>query len=403
MSFPEIIPANIEQGFRLSGILFLYLLCFMPVCASGAGETRLETSITARMEYNDNILFSRSNIIDDMTMQIRPGLDFGYGTEILGLESGISAEVLRYREHTELDNEYLSADINAGYYPVEKIRMDAGVSVVNDTTLDTELEETGVLITREDRETLDAFGGINYYAGERSALSMEYSFKRVEYDSEENTGYEGDTVSLTYFRRMRNIRDAVTLKPYYSRNDSDNYRVESAGIYAGWSREIDETWSVNAFLGARHTETSYLLWGIFLLEEEKTGWMGDLFLKKKGETWGMETGLTRDLGYSIYGDPIETNRFQLTFTKSFTERLSGGFYGSFSKTRSASSLSETLRRDSWHTSLKPSLRMRFAKELYLGTSYTYSYSHDRLVESQQGVDRNIFRISLIYGLERVFD
>jgi len=384
-------------GLKLKVILYFIISGIIHVSTNSAAEVTMTASGASRLEYNDNIMFSRTNPDDDMILLIRPGLDLGYKTEQLELSSEISADILRYKKHSNLNGEYVSLDMEGRLNPVERLQLNAGISGIKDTTLDSELQETGILITRDNRMTLNADGGVSYNINEQSDVGIAYSFAKIDYDSENNTGYKGDSISLTYNRRMMNMKDVFTLQPYCSRNDSGMYNVENLGLYGGWARQINETWSLSAALGVRRTKTSYLLGNLFLWEEKKWGGLADISLKKSCETWGVDVGLNRDLSYSTYGDPIETDRLNLELRKDISEALSGIISVSLSKSESDSNLSRSLRRDSWYLSINPSLRYKIAKRIRLDLSYSYSYDNNRLLKASRGVDRDIFRIALNYG------
>ncbi len=368
-------------------------------------------------EYDDNVGFSRDNERDDYTAVIGPELNMEYRTEKLSLKSEIGMDFYRYLDIKELDTENKSFHLSTAYSISEKISINGAFSYLMDTTLQSELEETGLVDFRTDRERLTLQGGASWRISELSDMTLNLTFGRTEYEWQGYSDYDTEMISLSYNRQLKNQKDVFTVQPYYSRYTSDNSKVKTWGLSLGWRHPFNEKLSLTAFLGARHTTTYYSrlvqesvpdprfppFLGIYTLtvrevNETDRNWGGtaDSYLSYKGETFTARLGLNRDLAYSSTGDPIDRTRLYFTMDRDLTKRLRASFSCSLSASESDGPYSQ---EDSRHISLGPRLRYRITEDHSLLFAYSYALHEDRTIDvSWYG--RNRFWVSLDLGFPK---
>lgn len=251
-----------------------------------------------------------------------------------------------------------------------------------------------MLTQRSDVERDNLEFGFSYMLSERTRIGMNGSYGRTDYESDSNVDYIDSSISVTFIRALGNGKNSLFVQPYYSGNRSFFSRVKNLGLYAGWSGSFSETWSFTAYIGARRTKTGY-----FILEEKGWGWLADLSLEKKGVTWSAGAGLNRDLKFSSYGDPVESDKLNLSFRKNLSERLRYVFSGSITRTESTGMI---YARDTTYYSINNSMYYMIMKDLYLGCTWVKSTNRNELLFAEKSADRNIFLISLSYSLEEIF-
>jgi hypothetical protein len=275
--------------------------------------------------------------------------------------------------------------------------MTGKLSYLKDTTLDSELEETGLVNRREDRERYSGGGGLSYQLSERSDVGMEYTHTKTDYDGPGQVDYDMDAVVLSYNRAFNNQRDLFTVQPYYTYRDSDISRADNYGLSFGWAHGFSETLNLTAFLGVRYTRTEQVIPAFWwFLEDEKvkeTNWGGvaDVQLTKQGETLSGTIGYSRDLYFDDQGQPIETDRIRLTADRRITRRLRVGFSGSLYFTESEG---EFQLEDSRHFELSPSLNYRLTERHLLRLAYSYAHHYDKTASDDETYDRHRVWIAL---------
>lgn len=394
---------------------YLILLTTLLICMTSramAVEITIKPLLIIKGEYDDNVGFSRDYERDDFIAIIGPALNLEYRTEKLSLKSGIGVDFYRYGDIKELDTEKKAFDLSAFYSITEKIGLNGSVSYLMDTTLQSELEETGLVNFRSDRERLTFQGGANWKVSELSNMELNMTLGRTEYEWRGYSDYDTEAVSLAYSRQLKNQKDVFTVQPYYSRYASDNSEVKTWGMSLGWMHPFTEKLSLTAFLGARHTSTRYSrlvqetvpdpgfppFLGIYMLtvrevEESEKNWGGtaDSYLSYLGETFSARLGLNRDLAYSSTGDPIDRTRLYLTMDRDLTRRLRASFSCSLIASESDGRFSQ---EDSRHLSLGPRLRYRITENHSLLFAYDYAVHEDRTIKDDSRYDRNRFWVSL---------
>lgn len=398
-----------------SGALMLLTAFYAPPLQ--AAEVSLSPSISIRGEYNDNIDFTRTFKIDDYLTRITPGLDAEYKTDRVFFKGHGALAVIRYLEEDRRNTEYHDYRITGAFKATERLTLEGRGSFTKDETLESELEETGLVTVVGDRTRYHGGGGISYYVTERFETRLDFDHNQTDYESASYVDYTSDTLSLTFMRQMENEKDTITLKPVYSTYDSDASKVDNYALYLGWARSLTETWQLSCFIGARYTETDYfyvksaLVYDPSLLpdtpyrliservEENDKSWGGvaDVSITKTGETYSGVVGYARDLTYTSQGDPIERDKFYLNGSRRITERLSLGLSGSAYQSKSDGKFRQ---EDSRHMELGASLRYRFTQTCSLSSGYNYSYHKDKTLSTDQDYERNRVWVSLQYRFPR---
>ena len=374
-------------------VSMLLCLFFAPFPAM-AQDITLVPSLDIRGEYDDNVLFERTNEIDDYLATISPALTLDYATELLNLESKIGVDFLRYVDQTELNTENQRYELNGGYRLTERWALSGDFSYIKDTTLESELEETGVVNVRQDRHRYNAGGGLSYQVSELSDMNINHIHTKTDYDFVGNVDYDRDAITLSYNRHLKSERDIFTVQPSYFNSDSEVSEVDNYGLSFGWSHLFSETLHLEIFLGGRYTELSSK-------EEDHTdrNWGGtaDISLRKTGEVSSTLIGYRRDLGTSAFGGPIEVDRIYCDLRRRVIVRLAVGFRGNLYFTRSVGTFDD---EDSRYFEVIPFLDYQITENHTLQLAYSYSREEDRNLTEDRERERHRVWIALNFKFPR---
>jgi len=380
----------------------ILLLLSSPISAIAAKIT-IVPFIQIKGEYSDNISFARTNEKDDYIATATPGVTFNYETELLNVQSSISVDILRYLDDTNRNTENQHFDFDIGYLLHEKIRTSGSFSYTKDTTLESELIETGLVTVLADRQRYDAGGSLSYQLSELSDIGLNYMHTEMKYDFAGNVDYDSDNLDVTYSRSFNEQLDVFTARPYYTRTSSEASEVDTYGLSFGLTHIFTETLTLNSSLGGRYTKILYFLvqpeivpdpsldppFRVNFREvEERTstrGWVADISLTRTGETSSTTIGYNRNTSYSSFGEPTETDRIYCNTRKRLTERFGLGFSGSLFFTKSEGEFEDTDRR---HFELRPSLNYQLAEDHSLRLFYNYSHDYDKIRTENQKAERN---------------
>ena len=195
-----------------------------------SAEVSLLTSVGLRQEYNDNILYTRSNEIDDFISYAIPSLDFDYRTEIFNISALAKLEGLLYWDNSDLNTINQRYELSSTYRLTERWSVSAEGFYIGDTTLDSQLEETGIVGVRQDRDRFNAGAGLDYALSERINVGSDYSFQKTNYERRQSTDTEIHTVRAYYRRRLKNEIDVISLFPRVNYATSDDYDAYSSTL-----------------------------------------------------------------------------------------------------------------------------------------------------------------------------
>ena len=281
-----------KSGLVFGGLFaIIFLLSTYEIAYSN--EVALVPSLSTTGEYDSNINFDRTNEIDDYLIMVSPSLNFKYTTELLTFRSEAVVDVLRYFDESEFDNENQYYLIGADYKLTERWNVSASSAYQRDTTLDSFLDETGLVTERKDVERFDIEGQTFYKATVLDEIGLGYRYRNIDFKSNEDVDYDTHLVNIVYNRYFNDFRDNTILKSTYEYRESDEKESDIYTFSVGWRHNFSETLIGRALLGVRYLDVSYQE------EEDRTDfddWGGDfdISLVKNWETTSGTIGYRRE-------------------------------------------------------------------------------------------------------------
>ena len=393
----------------------MFTLSPATVCASG--DFTFNPSFTFRGEYDDNINFDNNNETSDWLGVFLSSLKAAWQTPRLNILGSAAAEIRRFASETRFDDEYQRYKINTSYQAFERLTLKAGASYTKDSTLDSELEETGIVENLYGRDRYSINTGIDYQLGERVATSLDYNYSDTSYDSPFNSDYDSHSIvgSISYL--FRNQRDQVFVQPSYYYYESDHNKVDNYGLSFGWNRTLSETLTISCYLGCRYTDSRYSyeinvpvfdpVNGVITWQKRKItadqddfGGTADMSISGKTETLSYKLSYNHDLTYSSDGYPIDRDRFIGSINWKITERLKSGFDSGlyFSKSND-----DFQNEDSTYFYLHPHLSYRLFRNHHLQLHYRYAKTKDDTLKENDTYDRSRVWLALVFNFPKLLD
>lgn len=374
-------------------ILCFCLIILFPLLAS-ANDVTLVPSLRISGEYDDNVFFNSTDEVDDYLTIISPGLTFDYATELLNLQSLIVVDFLRYFDETELDTENQRYDLNGRYQLASKWNIAGNFSYIKDTTLESELEETGIVHLREDRKRYNAGGGLSYQMTELTDLNFNYTHTVTRYDSEDNVDYDYDNFSLLCNRKLKNQLDVLTVRTNYSIFDSDEEKTNNYELLFGWFHKFSETLDLNASAGPRYTRQNF---NDDREDEDSWGTTVDISLNKRGETRSATIGYSRRIWNNADGDLVETDRIYARAKQRIIGRLGVGFVAGLYFT---SQEDDSDNDDTRYYILNPSLYYMLTENHSIELAYSYQNELEESRPKDLESERNRIWIAFHFNFPR---
>ncbi len=381
----------------------MMLFLWMPLSAA-AGQLNLEPYVDLTGGYDDNVYYRYDQQESDYVVTGRPGYTLDYKSELFNIRSRGSVEFLRYLDNSNLNRENYNVLFDGGVNLTERWTLRGDFSFINDTTLDSQLEETGIVTVRTDRKRYNAGGELAYRLTEVSNAGAAFNHQSTRYGSERYEDYDYESVRAFYDVRFNNGLDVFTVMPYFGYWDSDVTTVNNYGLSFGLAHTFSETLSLEVFVGPRYTRTErkYTIQtlvfdpdtGTFRLVEKEVkasdnnwGGTGNIQLKKNWLRTSATIGYSHDLTYSSSAgedaEPINVDRFFFTLSHRIKTRLRVSLSGSYYISESASSFFDDDRR---YMTLRPSIEYDLTRNYGLRLTYVYSREFNERVDTDR--DRN---------------
>jgi len=368
--------------------LTVFSTVFLFFAPSWSADWEVSPRVSIVEEYNDNILFSRERQeLDDWVTYVRPRVEGTYHTKRLrvSLDSGLEAE--KYIDYDELDTIDHDHRVALSYGLSRNLSLRTGGYFREDTTLETELVEEGLLVDREDRRKFGGNLGFNYGFSTRLFLSGGWTRRYTVYPDEplEFDDRRSNTLDLAP-QYILSPRTSLFLKMVYTKTEYDTQgdpTIENYNIRPSFRHDFAEDFYISGGAGYRYTERSQK----GEKDEDSDGFVFDLSFHRDWKKASMELLASRDQYSTVDRRSIERDRLTLKGTYRLTERFRTSVAGTFRRNRVDEGGDDT----DYYT-VTPALSYNLTPTIILRGSVDYSeYDY----EDDSDWDRERFRARLL--------
>jgi hypothetical protein len=367
-----------------------------------AGETTLSPALSLGARYDNNILFRRTDPIDDYSSIVHPSLALNYKTERTDLGLGADIRFINYLDQTAFDNAKQAYKFNVNSQLGERLNGQVNAQYIRDTLLDSELEETGLVYNQEDRERFNAGGGVKYSLSPRTGMGAFYDFRHTDYEEETRADRNEHSVRLTFSRFFNDGLDSLSVSPQYRYIPSPQYEdsngntvkgseVHNITLNLGWTHKSSEIGTIRFFLGGRYTEERP--------DEgdgekrDSSGVVADISYTITDEVSNFRIGYRRDINYDADNDLREVDRFYAYYNYSLTERSKAGVDTNIYLTRSENQ--NSAEENTRYLDIKPKISYSLTERHSLELVYRYSMQYDE-TEEDESVDRSQIFLAVVF-------
>ena len=412
-------------------LLALLMGLSLPVFAA---EWSVEPSVSARSGYNDNYRLTTADHDSVWEADVTPAVKFGVSTENQGLFGNTDVSIRRFyggsgaNSSSVLDREDYHFKVNS-YQQTERNKFGANIDFTRDSTLDTELTQTGQVVDNLATRTSTILNPTwTRSLDEKTRLDMEYEFNRVEYSDmvgQSNlVNYDYNTLSASLLRQFT-PRTQATLSTSFSRYlPETNLNSDTYAIQAGLTRQHSETLSTSWLAGWRNTNSDTLVPTGFCVgadpgssfpkctggfpiqtgtdtdQVSNTGAVYAASITKTLERGNLGASLSRRATPSGTGGILDTTRLTLTgehrFTETLRSNLSINYYTQDTIVNSSGG-SEVKPRNFFR--IRPTLTWQFQREWLLTGEYQYSANDNA---NSSTATQNAVYLTLTYRPTKIF-
>ena len=416
---------------RLCDIPSLPLILLLAVTQSTqAAQWSAEPRISVRSGYNDNIRLTTADHDSVWEADVTPAVKFGVSKENQGLFGNADVSIRRFyggsgdNSSSLLDREDYHFKVNA-YQQTERNNFGADIEFTRDSTLDTELTQTGQVIpNRATRMSTILNPSWTRTINEKTRLDLEYRFNRVEYSDEIGqsnlVNYDYNTVSASLLHQFTPLTQGTISTSFSRYLPETNLNSDTYAIQAGLTRNHTETLSTSWLAGWRETRSDTLVssftcpfggtyplcnFGIVQPEtnEDEVKNNGSVYaasITKTLEKGSLSASLSRIATPSGQGQLLDTIRLALTGEHRFTETLRSNLTVEYYKRDTivnSSGRPESDNRNFFR--IQPRVTWQWQREWLLSGEYQYAASENTNGDT---ATRNAVYLTLTYQPTKIF-
>ena len=398
---------------------FIFIF-FAAACSAGlvlstacqAAEWKIDPAIQLRTGYNDNILIRPDNELSSSEVTFSPSAIFSVKTPQSGLSGKLRLDIRRYLEESNLDDNNVRFKIDS-YHKMERSEVGFDIDLIRDTTLDSQLDESGVVFGRTNRFLKRASPSWTYNLSERTRLETSYIFTDVDYEKS-SSGFVDYTSHRGQLSLNRVVSErmfaTVTLGSTLTDNDNDATSTYTY-LQGGGSYQFSDTLSATLFAGVRRTTSEFrqqvpIFAGGFFVgfapvsnKVKNSNW-GGVFngsITKKFERGSTSFAASRDITNTVSGVLFEVTRLTWTNTYRFSETLSANLGLTFYRSRDDSDLGASQDRKFYD--VNPRINWDFAQ--FWRLSAGYRYKNQTFDASNANATQNVANLTLTYRWPRI--
>ena len=373
------------------GLLLIFLICTVPV-SGYADDFKLIPYARARVEYNDNIFFTRDLKLDDIITTLTPGLDIVNQTERLFFGLYGHLDFLIYDDLKDLNNtdQFYSGAFSYQFSELNSFFANGGYT--KDSRPDRDIETTGQILSNNIRERIYGSLGGSIGFTEKAALGFSYAYEQNEWDTAALTDSRINAGNLGFTYHLGALLSRTILRLNLGFNDFnfDTSKTQTYAATIGFSRDHTELWSVQFDIGARYVESEFeLLSG----KETSDDWggIGNLTFSYQGERTRLELSAGQDVRERAgQGGVIWQTSGVIFFSYYFIEDFSGRLNTSYFYNQAQEGKGSLTDIQEQTFTIRPGLRYDITRNLYIEAVYAHSWVDD--------IERDSIRTrNLVYG------
>ena len=362
-------------------------------------EWSVGPSMSAKGEYNSNLLLQPSAEEGTSSYWLSPGAKFTGSTESLEVSGKVAADFVQYYGGVERTITNLFFPLSTQYRGERNTwGFDGGFT--RDNTLMGELLQTGLVLSFTQRNLWNAAPTWTYNITERLSFQSGYRFQDASYDNAVSLGLvdyqvHNGNAGLSY---RPTETDSVQISGIYTEflaPQGNNLVSDTYGAQLGGSHAFSERTALTVEGGPRFVSNSVGT-GVASQRDSTTVWVYNANLSTRTERTKIALAVSREILPSGFGLLVQTDRVGASVSHELTENITLSLDGSAYVVNGV--LSSTTSRqftENRYVRVTPSMTWRLNEWWTVAGSYTYA---QREVEgvNQLGIS-NSARVMVTYS------
>jgi hypothetical protein len=238
---------------------YLYIVWAVPVHA--AFEKDAEVSVAVQGTYDDNVQFTGD---DDYVLKISPSAALSAVTEETQVQLGADLDIREYKKNGKLSSVDQYYQVLGGADLAEKrVELDLVGTYIRDHTFQSELEETGIVLSQTERSRAAIRPTGTFWLAPRDRMQLTYEYGDTSFSSDQRRDYTYHFLRVSWLHDLRNERTTLGFlvganRTEYGDNiDNPNEDLTYQGVGAGVQLDhlFSETFIINLKAGGTYNQS----------------------------------------------------------------------------------------------------------------------------------------------------
>lgn len=372
-----------NAGLSVAALLGTQVFCH----AAAAQEWKLDTSISQRFLYSDNLLLGRDNEINTAGSVTTPTLRLTRNSPTLNVSLDGAFDFSEYFSASDFNSQDQRLRLNATKILSERSSLSLGGGFINDTLLKTELNESGRFVNHPiGLIAWDVRPSWSYLLSPVDQFTLSGSYRSNTYDSNDKVDYTYYGATTQYGHKLSDIDQLTATASYFryvpdgSRDSGDDVATNTFSALLGYGYEPSERLSLSGAAGLGYSiRESSSGSGQNNDNSDDTGLGYRLKFNARydiSEVTSVRFDLSHDSEPGNDGDQTTRNRLTLGFDQALTPLTKFSLNMQYVDTFDYLGLNNDPSSDGNETrfiAVRPSLSWRLTEDVSLNAEYNFRY------------------------------
>jgi hypothetical protein len=360
-----------------------------------ASEWTFTPQASFNSEVNDNRRLATGSAPTVFGQIATVGTDLVYRTERLAFALAPRGRITRYSGPDDLDSEDVIVDLHSDYR-AERWQWAFDADYTRDTTLNSEVEEFGLVQVRRLREEVSATPSLLLQINERTSVAFQGAYTTVVFDQGLQVAlvdYDFAALDAVLSRQLDETSD-LSLRAGRSRFEAPDVdsRTDNYSVELSYRRRFMERIDASASVGVGVSEIDFLdLAGPTTRDD--THLLLRLALGREFERLNVSAAYDRAVSPSIRGSQTTSDSLSLRTEYRLSERLTAGIDAYYLTTEAQSEIASPLI-DRDFVRARGELSYRLNRWWSIAGRYTYTYQS--IAAAPASADSNAVMLTLSY-------
>jgi hypothetical protein len=375
-----------------------------------AAEFSLVPSAGIQQEYSDNIFFDTTRERHDYVTTLSGGLDLRKKSERLDLSLSGRVEPVFYLHESRLNavDNLLRGSLR--YQAAPRLTVTGNAGYIIDSRPDRDIETTGLALTSTRRHRQEYQAGGEYVLSPKDLVSLSVGYSADRYGTLTAADVTTTNVTAGFVRDLSGTFAGTKgrLNGGFTRYDMEGSTVNDYFTTAGFTRAINEKWSVSLDAGLRYTvseaETTQLdpilppfFFTVTRVTETNRTWgqIGQASLTYRGETATASVAAGYQLApASGRAGTAQRTSFVFSGDHRLTYELKATFAAEYFINKAGRGQFNGVPIDEVTVRLSPGIRYEFTPDMAVDATYGFTNVDYRLNNTSAQRNRFLLRFTL---------